>query len=65
MQRLDDSPADRLLEDLLLEDEVDPRDELEELLDDFLDKHSDFDAVLGTSDLLFDFIVVRSTTKWM
>ena len=65
MQGLVDPPPDRLLQDALLDDEVDPRDELEELLDDFLDKHPGFDAVVGTWELLFDFSEVgRSPSRF-
>jgi len=44
-----------LLQESLLEDNIDPRNELEEILDNFLDKYSDFDAVLGSWELLVDF----------
>jgi len=47
-------PTEDLLQESLLEDNIDPRNELEELLDNFLEKHSDFDAALGSWELLVD-----------
>jgi len=47
--------TENLLQESLLEDNIDPRNELEEILDKFLDKHSDFDAVLGSWELVVDF----------